>query len=106
MLARLKKLDRSPEVCEAAYIAGRDDAHSAVRQGLEISPVGSRLIFMSLTCRRRGGNRSDVEWRNARRYGPSTLGACSLQYIGYCVTNDPGTTMSCTRVKSERAHGR
>jgi 2-polyprenyl-6-methoxyphenol hydroxylase-like FAD-dependent oxidoreductase len=40
VLARLKRPDGEPEVCEAGYIAGCDGAHSAVREALEISFPG------------------------------------------------------------------
>jgi 2-polyprenyl-6-methoxyphenol hydroxylase-like FAD-dependent oxidoreductase len=39
---RLKRADGSEEICEAAYIAGCDGAHSAVREGVKIGfPGGS-----------------------------------------------------------------
>jgi 2-polyprenyl-6-methoxyphenol hydroxylase-like FAD-dependent oxidoreductase len=40
VLARLRKRDCTPEVCEAAYIAGCDGAHSTVRGSLEIGFPG------------------------------------------------------------------
>jgi 2-polyprenyl-6-methoxyphenol hydroxylase-like FAD-dependent oxidoreductase len=40
VLARLKMPDGAPETCEAAYIAGCDGAHSAVRETLEIGFAG------------------------------------------------------------------
>jgi 2-polyprenyl-6-methoxyphenol hydroxylase-like FAD-dependent oxidoreductase len=40
VLARLKRLDGDPEVCEASYIAGCDGAHSAVREVLSIGFPG------------------------------------------------------------------
>src|SRR3977135_4317009 len=40
VLARLKRMDGASEVCEAAYIAGCDGAHSTVREGLEIGFPG------------------------------------------------------------------
>jgi 2-polyprenyl-6-methoxyphenol hydroxylase-like FAD-dependent oxidoreductase len=38
--ARLKRPDGAREVCEAAYIAGCDGAHSTVREGLKIGFLG------------------------------------------------------------------
>src|SRR5882762_4301991 len=40
VLARLKRMDGASEVCEAAYIAGCDGAHSTVREALEIGFPG------------------------------------------------------------------
>jgi 2-polyprenyl-6-methoxyphenol hydroxylase-like FAD-dependent oxidoreductase len=40
VLARLKRLDAASETCEAAYIAGCDGAHSAVRETLKIGFPG------------------------------------------------------------------
>src|SRR6185437_8202428 len=40
VLARLKRFDGATEVCEAAYIAGCDGAHSTVREALEIGFPG------------------------------------------------------------------
>jgi 2-polyprenyl-6-methoxyphenol hydroxylase-like FAD-dependent oxidoreductase len=40
VLARLKRPDGAPETCEAAYIAGCDGAHSAVREALKIGFPG------------------------------------------------------------------
>jgi 2-polyprenyl-6-methoxyphenol hydroxylase-like FAD-dependent oxidoreductase len=40
VLARVKRLDGDPEVCEAAYIAGCDGAHSVVREVLSIGFPG------------------------------------------------------------------
>jgi 2-polyprenyl-6-methoxyphenol hydroxylase-like FAD-dependent oxidoreductase len=43
VLARLKRFDGAMEVCEVAYIAGCDGAHSTVREALEIG-LPSRLV--------------------------------------------------------------
>src|SRR5712671_3367321 len=40
VLARLKRTDGASEVCEAAYIAGCDGAHSTVREALKIGFPG------------------------------------------------------------------
>ena len=40
VLARLKRFDGATEVCEVAYIAGCDGAHSTVREALEIGFPG------------------------------------------------------------------
>src|SRR6266700_734246 len=40
VLARLKSMDGASEVCEAAYIAGCDGAHSTVREALKIGFPG------------------------------------------------------------------
>ena len=40
VLARLRKLNGAPEICEAAYIAGCDGAHSTVRESLDIGFPG------------------------------------------------------------------
>jgi 2-polyprenyl-6-methoxyphenol hydroxylase-like FAD-dependent oxidoreductase len=40
VLARLKRSDGALEMCEAAYLAGCDGAHSAVREGLNIGFPG------------------------------------------------------------------
>jgi 2-polyprenyl-6-methoxyphenol hydroxylase-like FAD-dependent oxidoreductase len=50
VLARLKKMDGEPQVCEAVYIAGCDGVHSTVREGLEIgfpSGVYNHLFYVA-----------------------------------------------------------
>src|SRR5882757_3815639 len=44
--ARLKRLDGVPEVCDAAYIAGCDGAHSAVREVLGIGFPGGTYAHL------------------------------------------------------------
>ncbi len=46
VVARLKKPDRDPETCEAAYIAGCDGAHSAVRETLDIGFAGGTYAHL------------------------------------------------------------
>ncbi len=50
VIARLKRPDGVEETCEAAYIAGCDGAHSAVREGLQIGFPGgtyNRLFYVA-----------------------------------------------------------
>jgi 2-polyprenyl-6-methoxyphenol hydroxylase-like FAD-dependent oxidoreductase len=46
VLARLKKPDRDPETCEAAYIAGCDGAHSTVRETLNVGFAGGTYAHL------------------------------------------------------------
>ena len=46
VLARLKRPDGTLEVCEAAYIAGCDGAHSTVRQALKIGFPGGEYAHL------------------------------------------------------------
>jgi len=46
VLARLRRPDGTEEVCEAAYLAGCDGAHSVVREGLEIGFPGGTYAHL------------------------------------------------------------
>ena len=57
MLARLERADGATEVCEAAYVAGCDGAHSTVRQALAIGFPGGTYdhLFYVADVEARGG---------------------------------------------------
>jgi len=75
VLARLKRMDGASEVCEAAYIAGCDGAHSTVREALEIGFPGG--IYAHLFLRSgRGSRRTQHERRVARRARQDGFSRC------------------------------
>jgi 2-polyprenyl-6-methoxyphenol hydroxylase-like FAD-dependent oxidoreductase len=98
ILARLKKLDGGPEVCEAAYIAGCDGAHSTVREGLEISFPGGVYAHLFYVA--------DVEASGATLNGEVHVGLDATDFLALFPLKSEGSARLVGTVRDEAEHER
>jgi 2-polyprenyl-6-methoxyphenol hydroxylase-like FAD-dependent oxidoreductase len=98
VLARLKRLDVAPEVCEAAYIAGCDGAHSTVRQGLEISFPGGVYAHLFYVA--------DVEASGTTLNGEVHVGLDATDFLALFPLKSEGSARLVGTVRDEAEHQR
>src|SRR4030095_6854749 len=92
MLVRLKRTDGATEVCEVAYVAGCDGAHSAVRETLAIGFPGGTYNHLFYVA--------DVEARGAAMNGEIHAALDTTDFLAVFPLKDEGRA----RLEIGRAH--
>jgi 2-polyprenyl-6-methoxyphenol hydroxylase-like FAD-dependent oxidoreductase len=98
VLARLKRADGATEACEAAYIAGCDGAHSAVRQALAIRFPGGTYDHLFYVA--------DVEARGAAMNGELHAALDTSDFLAVFPLKDDGRArlIGTVRADAEQEH--
>jgi 2-polyprenyl-6-methoxyphenol hydroxylase-like FAD-dependent oxidoreductase len=93
VIARLKRPDGVEETCEAAYIAGCDGAHSAVREGLQIGFPGGTYNHLFYVA--------DVEARGATMNGELHVALDKTDFLAMFPMKDEGRARLIGTVREE-----
>ena len=92
--ARLKRADGTRDVCEAAYIAGCDGAHSAVREALEIGFPGGTYTHLFYVA--------DVDARGAVMNGELHVALDTSDFLAVFPLKDDGRARLIGTVRERR----
>jgi 2-polyprenyl-6-methoxyphenol hydroxylase-like FAD-dependent oxidoreductase len=98
VLARLKRPDGTIEACEAAYIAGCDGAHSAVRQALKISFSGGTYEHLFYVA--------DVEATGAAMNGEAHIGMDKSDFLAVFPLKSDGRARLVGTIREATQHQR
>ena len=96
VLARLKRADGTIEVCEAAYIAGCDGAHSTVRQTLAIGFPGGTYEHLFYVA--------DVEARGPAMNGELHAALDSSEFMAVFPLREDGHARLIGTVRADAEH--
>ncbi len=96
VLARLKRPDETSEVCEAAYIAGCDGAHSTVRETMDVGFPGGTYAHLFFVA--------DVEARGATMNGELHVGLDTTDFLAVFPLKGEGRARLIGTVREEAEH--
>jgi 2-polyprenyl-6-methoxyphenol hydroxylase-like FAD-dependent oxidoreductase len=96
MLLRLKRPDGASEVCEAAYLAGCDGAHSAVREALKMGFPGGTYAHLFYVA--------DVEASGDAMNGDVHVGLDKADFLAVFPLKEEGRARLVGTVREESGH--